>query len=248
MLDQLPLIAVAAFASAFVSALGGTGGTYILLIALTPIVGVKAVVPLIAVYAVGSNVSRVIIYRKSVDWKLVTQFTLASLPGVYLGAEILAWIPERLLMAMLGILILSAIPLRRMLKKMKFTPGPKMIVSMGFTFGLMSGAATGSGMLSIAALSSVGLTGAMLLGTDAVIGLINAVSRVSVYAALDLLTWELLIAGALMGIMTMPGTWIASRVVAKMGDGAHSKLIELVILGGGGWLLYKAIFYSPAAV
>ena len=81
MSDQIVLVAFAAFGAALVSGLGGFGGAFILVIALTPVVGAKTVIPLIAVYAICNNLSRVYIYRKSIAWKLGIQFTLASLPG-----------------------------------------------------------------------------------------------------------------------------------------------------------------------
>ena len=122
------LIAVAAFVSALVSGLGGFGGAFIIIVALTPIVGPKAVVPLIAVYAVCGNASRIIIYRKTINWRLAIQFTFASLPGVYAGALILAAIPERALFGLLGCVLLFAIPLRRYLKKRQFHPGLATII------------------------------------------------------------------------------------------------------------------------
>ena len=240
MSENIVLIAFAAFISAIVSGLGGFGGAFIIIIALTPIVGPKAVIPLIAVYAICNNVSRIIIYRRTIYWRLAIQFTLASLPGVYAGAHILAIIPERALFGLLGCTLLSAIPLRRYLKKRQFQPGLATIIGLGLVFGLISGTAAGSGMFVIAGLSSVGLQGAMLLGTDAAIGIVNAVSRVVVYSSLGLLNQELFIGGLLMGLMTMPGAWVASRIVAALGDNLHSKLIELLIAGGGIWLLIQA--------
>lgn len=248
MTDQIVLVGLAAFGAAFVSGLGGFGGAFILVIALTPVVGAKAVIPLIAVYAICNNLSRVFIYRKSIAWKLGIQFTLASLPGIYIGANILASIPERALLGVLGAMLLSAIPLRRFLKKSEFTPGLMVIIGFGFVFGIISGAAAGSGMFVIAGLSSFGLTGAMLLGTDAAIGMVNAVSRVVAYYSLGLLTWDLFVIGLLMGVLTLPGAWAASKVVGAMGEHLHTKLIEMLILGGGAWLLYKAIFYSARTV
>jgi len=235
------LIGIAAFASAVVSGLGGFGGAFIIIIALTPIVGPKAVIPLIAVFAVCNNLSRIVIYRKTIEWRLAVHFTLASLPGVYAGARILAWIPERALFGLLGCALLAAIPLRRYLRRRRFRPGPVTITAMGLIFGLVSGTAAGSGMFVIAGLSSVGLQGALLLGTDAAIGIVNAVSRVAAYASLGLLNRELLIGGFLMGVMTLPGAWVASRIVAAMGDRLHSWFIEILIAGGGLWLLYQAV-------
>ena len=79
MSENIVLIAFAAFISAIVSGLGGFGGAFIIIIALTPIVGPKAVIPLIAVYAVCNNVSRIVIYRRTIDWRLAV-VALAILP------------------------------------------------------------------------------------------------------------------------------------------------------------------------
>jgi len=244
--EQILFVGVAAFVASVVSGFGGFGGSYILLIALTPIVGVKAVIPLIAVFAVCGNLSRLVIYRKHIAWKFAIQFTLASLPGVYLGARILAWIPERALLVLFALILLSAIPLRRYLKKVEFKPGLATVIGLGLIFGLISGTAAGAGMFVIAALSSVGMAGLTLLGTDAAIGMVNAVSRVGAYISLGLLNKELILAGLLMGATTVPGTWLASRAVEKMGDRAHGRVIEILILGGGLWMLYTAIFVPEA--
>jgi len=126
------------------------------------------------------------------------------------------------------------------LKEHDFQPGLPTIIGLGLTFGIISGTAPGSGMFVIAGLSSIGLQGAMLLGTDAAIGIVNAASRVIAYASLELLTLGLLIGGILMGVMTLPGAWVASRIVATMGDNLHSKFIEILIAGGGCWLLFEA--------
>ena len=102
MILEYALIALAAFVAALISGLGGFGGSFILVIALTPIVGAKSTIPLIAVYAICANLSRVYIYRRTIAWRPAIQFTLASLPGIYVGARFLKEIPEVYFLAFLG--------------------------------------------------------------------------------------------------------------------------------------------------
>ena len=239
---ELLIVPVAAFVAAVVSGLGGFGGAFILVIVLTPIVGVKAVIPLLSVFATCNNLSRVFIYRKSIVWKTAAQFTGASIPGVYFGAKILDWLPERALLSLLGLTLLGAIPLGRYLKNREFKSGVKTIVAFGAVFGLVSGAAAGTGMFVIAGLNSAGLRGAVLLGTDAIIGFVNGTMRAGVYSALGLLTPQMILSGLLMGALTVPGNWVASKIVKRMGDNLHAKLIEVLIALGGVWFLGKALF------
>jgi len=95
-------------------------------------------------------------------------------------------------------------------------------------------------MFVIAGLSGLGLGGIALLGTDAAIGLVNAIARSAAYWRFDSLPRDIFIAGLLMGLVTFPGTWIASRLVAMMGMTLHNLLIEGLIIGGGVFLIYQA--------
>lgn len=241
MVFEYAMIAAAAFAGALVSGLGGFGGSFIIVIVLTPVVGAKAVIPLIAVYAICANLSRVLIYWRTIAWKPAIQFTLASFPGIYLGASFLREIPETVFLGFLGVTLILILPIRRYLKRTSFEPGIKTIASLGLAFGFMSGTAAGSGMLVIAFFNSIGLSGPLLLGTDAVIGLVNALTRSGTFYGMGLLDQRLFLLGVYMGLITFPGTWVASRLVRLMGTRVHNHLIEALIAISGLVFIYKAV-------
>ena len=242
MITEYLMIAAAAFAGALVSGLGGFGGSFIIVIVLTPVVGAKAVIPLIAVYAICANISRVFIYWRTIAWRPAIQFTLASLPGIYLGARFLKQIPETVFLGFLGTVLILILPARRYLKRTAFQPGIKTILGLGLAFGFMSGTAAGSGMLVIAFFNSIGLSGPLLLGTDAVIGLANALSRSGTFYSMGLLDQRLILLGLFMGLITFPGTWVASRLVRLMGTKVHDQLIEALIAISGCIFVVNAIF------
>jgi len=235
---------LAAFLASLVSGLGGVGGGFIIVVFLAPVVGPKAVIPLVAAFSIFGNLSRIFFYRREIQWSLAWQFTVASIPGVYLGAKIFYIINESLLGVLLGSTLILAVPARRFLKKRDFRYGFKTAVIFGFLFGFISGTAAGSGMFVIAGLSGLGLGGAALLGTDAAIGLINALARSAAYWSFDVLPKEIFIAGILMGLVTFPGTWIASNIVTLMGKRLHTQFIEILIIFGGVFLLYQTLSAS----
>lgn len=235
------MIAVASFLGALVSGLGGFGGSFIIVIVLTPVVGAKAVIPLIAVYAICANLSRVWVYRRTIAWKPVIQFTLASVPGIYAGATFLKGVPDQAFLAFMGAVLILVLPARRYLKRHAFEPGVKTILGLGLMFGFMSGAAAGSGMLVIAFFNSIGLNGPLLLGTDAAIGLANALMRSGTFYSLGLLRQDLVLLGLFMGVMTLPGTYFASRMVQRMGARLHNQMIECLIAVAGMVFVTKAV-------
>jgi len=241
---EYAMIALAAFTGSLVSGLGGFGGSFIIVIALTPVVGAKAVIPLIAVYAICANLSRVLVYRRTISWKPAIRFTLASLPGVFLGAHFLKEVPEVVFLGFMGAILILVLPARRYLKKTSFEPGLKTILGLGLMFGFMSGTAAGSGMLVIAFFNSIGLSGPLLLGTDAIIGLVNALTRSGTFYSLGLLDQDLILLGLFMGLITIPGTWMASRLMKLMGTRIHNHLIEALIAGSGLIFIAKALTHS----
>ncbi len=234
-------IFASAFVASFLGGIGGVGGAFIIALVLTPIIGVKALVPLIAVFAFAANLSRVCFYFRTINWRLAGQFFLSTLPGVYIGTSFFKWLPEKPLQMLFGLVLISAIPARRYLKAHEFKPGLKTILSLGFVYGCISGTAVGAGMFVIAGLLSMGLQGPLLLGTDAVIGLLNSSSRIVAFRYHELLPNDLIIAGLLMGITTAPGTWLASRIVKRTDHHTHAVFIEILIVLGGAVMLFGAI-------
>ena len=111
------------------------------------------------------------------------------------------------------------------IKKTDFRSGNKTIFAFGAIYGLVKGAVAGTGMLVVAGLNSAGLRGAVLLGTDAIIGFFNGAMRAGVYS-FGLLTPAMIGYALLMGLFTLPGNWVASKIVRKMGDNLHSKFLK----------------------
>lgn len=237
----IAMLMLATLLASIVSGLGGFGGGFVIAIAVTPIVGAKGLLPLLAVFAFCSNISRVLVYRKHIDWSKALLFLASSAPGVALGTAFYEWAPERLLLGLLGGTLIVLIPLRRYLDKRGITPGLAAIIGIGFVFGVISGTSVGSGLFVIASLSGIGLSGAVLLGTDAFIGLANSAMRVFFFWRMGMMQGGLVFAGLMMGLLTLPGTMLAKLLLERMGRGVHKALIEVLIMCGGAYFVYAAL-------
>ncbi len=54
--------------------------------------------------------------------------------------------------------------------------------------------------------------------------------KISVFGFTDLLTPELIILGIIAGLSTIPGNYLGQRVLRKMTDGIHEKIVDVMTL------------------
>ena len=235
------LIALTAAGSAMVSAMSGMGGGLLMAIVLAPIVGVKALVPLIAVSSIFTNLGRIVFYFRDLNPRIAGLVLVSSTLGSYFGTDIYARLDPGAIAFLLGCVLIVAVPLRRYLAGKRWAAGTGTLLVMGFVFGIVSGTSVGAGMLLIPVLLGAGLAGPALLGTDAIVGIANTVFRAGMFAWHGLLTLDLLIAGVLVGLCTLPGSWVAAQIIRRTDIRLHTFILEGLIVLGGGIFMWRAL-------
>ena len=114
---SLALVAAAAMGAAIVSGVGGFGTGVILAALLAPLIGIKAVIPVLAVAGVVINAGRFWFYRASLERKTLVLVLAVSLPFLVLGTWIYSVLDVRVLGPLLGLVVIGSVPLRRFLKR-----------------------------------------------------------------------------------------------------------------------------------
>ncbi len=236
------LLLVAAFVAALVGGMSGFGSGLILAICITPIVGAKAVIPVLSVLMAFTNASRVWFFRQGLDWRAVALMTLPALPATVFGTQLHVAIDAARFQVLLGLILILAIPARRWLEGRQVKPGPLFLMAFGFTFGFVSCLMVGTGMLMIPVLLGTGLTGGALLGTDAAAAMIVSLARAISFGRLEALTVPLFALAAAMGLMTIPGTWCARFIIQRTDVRIHTLAIEALIIIGGTSMIGGALW------
>lgn len=238
---QALLLLAAAFAAAFVGGMSGFGTGLIVTLFIAPIVGAKAVIPVLSVFMTFTNASRVWFFRKGISWRTIALVALPAIPATMLGAMLYVRIESKWIQVLLGLILILAIPLRRWLEGKKVRPGPLALVLFGASFGFASSLMIGTGILIIPLLLGTGLAGGALLGTDAAIAMLVNLARSLMFGKLDALTLPLFILAAAMGVMTIPGTWAARWLVDRTDLRIHTFFIEALIILGGLSMIVSAL-------
>jgi uncharacterized protein len=242
LLDPLTLAAVAVLAlgAAVIGGMGGFGTGVILTAALVPLIGVKAVVPVLAVAGVIINAGRFWFYRESLDRRALAVVLAASLPFLILGTWIYTVLDARALGTVLGLAVIASVPLRRILKARNVqlqTPG--LAVGAGI-FGLATGVATGTGVILVSLLLGSGLTGPAVLATDALVTIALDLCKAALFQRFDLLDGSAFFTGVVIGVATIPGSALAAVLVTRLGARLHVLFMEGLIFAGGAFMLWHS--------
>jgi uncharacterized membrane protein YfcA len=242
LLDAPTLAAIAALAvvAAVVSGMSGFGTGVILAAALVPLIGIKAVVPVLAVAGVIINAGRFWFYRTHLDRRMLTLVLAASLPLLVLGTWIYSVLDVRALGTVLGLAVMASVPLRRFLHARQITLSPAGMAVGSGVFGLATGIATGTGVILVSLLLGAGLATPAVLATDALVSIVLDLAKAALFQRFDLLDTEAFLTGVVIGVATIPGSAIAAWLVARMGAQLHILFMEGLILVGGASMLWHA--------
>lgn len=228
----LAAVALAAFVTSVVHGATGIGGGFLMAIFLAPLIGVVAVVPVLAVALTISGVARVYYNRDAFHRGAYAWVMATTLPAVIAGALVYAYLNATAIAVILGTTILASVPLRHWAARRRIAAGPRALMGAGSVYGAASGASIGAGMLLIPFLLGHGLGRRQFVGTLAAIALTMNVTRTAVFGGTDLLSGGWLALGLLCGLATLPGNWVGQRLLRGLGDERHAVAIDVLTVFG----------------
>lgn len=233
-------VALGAYFSALFHSVAGFAGGLILSILLAPVIGVKAVVPVMAMSLLISHISRAWAFRAGFRWPVYRDIMLTAFPGIIFGAAIYASLPVAAVAALLGCFLIAMIPLRRFMSSRQVVVGRRSLLGVGVPFGVLSGSTIGAGLILAPFMLGAGLAGEALLGTMAAVALTVNVTKTVVFGTANVLDLPLAVMGILIGLCTIPGNLTGRWVVRNTPIRVHILVVEGVVLVGAGYFLYAA--------
>jgi len=242
LLDAPTLAAVAllALGAAIVGGMGGFGTGVILAAALVPVIGVKALVPVMAVAGVIINAGRFWFYRASLERRPLGVVLAAALPFLVLGTWLYSVLDARAVGTILGVAVIASVPLRRALKRKAAHLGTTGLALGAGVFGFASGVATGTGVILVSLLLSTGLSGPAVLATDAIASIVLDLCKAALFQRFDLLDAQAFFTGVVIGVASIPGSAIAAWLVTRLGARLHVLFMETLIVVGGASMLWHS--------
>lgn len=219
---QLVLVGGMALLASIIGGLAGYGTGALMPLLLVPLVGAEPVVPIIAISAIITNISRFIAYFQYIDRRRALIVICAAVLTTALGA----WGYTRLTSAgaavVIGGMLIASVPLRRLAKRRNVKIGDTGLGVGAVGYGVLVGGTSGSGVILLSLLMASGLEGAAVIATDAVISVATGIIKIAVFGLAGVVTVQVLALALLIGAIGIPGAFLARAFVERLPVHIHT--------------------------
>jgi uncharacterized membrane protein YfcA len=230
---QLLLVAVVALFASVLGGLAGYGTGALMPLVLVPLIGAEPVVPIIAISAVFTNLSRTVAYLRYADRRRALIVIVAAAFTTALGAYGYTRLSNGGAALVIGTMLIASVPLRRLARHHDVRIGDAGLGIGAIGYGVVVGGTSGSGVILLSLLMAVGLEGAHVIATDAVISVVTSVIKISVFGLAGVVTAQVLAFALLIGAIALPGAFFARAFVERMPVHIHAAILDVAVIAGG---------------
>jgi uncharacterized membrane protein YfcA len=239
-LAQLVLVACVALFASVVGGLAGYGTGALMPLVLVPLIGAEPVVPIIAISSIFTNTSRFVAYLRYADRRRVGIVIAAAALTTALGAYGYTRLTNAGAALVIGTMLISSVPLRRLLKRHDIKISDTGLAAGAVGYGVVVGGTSGSGVILLSLLMAAGLEGAAVIATDAVISVTTSMIKISVFGLAGVVSAQVLAFAVLIGAIAIPGAFLAKAFVERMPLHIHAAILDVAVIAGGTVMIVEA--------
>jgi uncharacterized membrane protein YfcA len=238
---QLLLVACVALFAAVVGGLAGYGTGALMPLVLVPLIGAEPVVPIIAISSIFTNLSRFTAYIRYADRRRALIVMSAAAFTTGLGAYGYTRLTNAGAALVIGAMLISSVPLRRLLRRRDIRIGDTGLAAGAVGYGVVVGGTTGAGVILLSLLMAAGLEGAAVIATDAMISVATSIIKISVFGLAGIVTAQVLAFALLIGAIAIPGAFLARTFVERMPVHIHTAILDVAVIAGGVVMISAAL-------
>jgi uncharacterized membrane protein YfcA len=221
----LYVIVLGSFVASVSNAAFSTGGAMIILAVTSTVLPITAIVPLHSTLLIGSTLSRAVVFRKHVDWRIARPFLAGSVIAVAIAAPLYFRLPESFVGTAIAIVMLVAIwlpgvPWRPQVRH------PWAIV--GFVHSLLS-TLFAYGALLHAVILHTGLRRREVVGTMAVALTGMSLFKITAYALNGFDYRPFLLVIVLSMAAALLGTWVGKHINERVSEAAFRFVFRALV-------------------
>lgn len=232
------VLIVVGVVAGFLSGSVGFGGGMVLLPVITYFYGVEVAVPVSTIAQLLSNLSRVGMGWREVQWRQVGRFLVFAAPLTALGAFGFAHI-DKPLMTKILCLFLIVFAIMKLKGKMQLPQKRATMLVGGGVTGFINGLLGISGPLSSAVFLTLGLSPVAYIASEAAAASVMHIVKAIMYGKLQLLDWTAFANGLIIGVAMMVGNFVAIRTITKIDKKRYQKIVAAMMIAMSVWLFFS---------
>lgn len=234
------ILIVVGLAAGLLSGSVGFGGGMILLPVITYFYGVEVAVPVSTIAQMLSNLSRVVMGWKEIDWRAVGMFLLLAVPFTALGAFGFAKVPKGPMTIVLCSFLI-VFDVMKLMGKMRLPHRPSTMVVGGGVTGLVNGLLGISGPLSSAVFLTLELAPVSYIASEATTAAVMHIVKAIVYGKLNLMSDSIFLSGCGIGCAMILGNFIAMSFIRNVNKKLYQKVVAGIMIAVSLWLIVSQI-------
>ena len=235
------LVAGMALFASLIGGLAGYGSGALMPLVLVPMIGAEPVVPIIAISSIFTNLSRFTAYIRYADRRRALIVIGSAALTTALGAYGYTKLTGKGAAVVIGSMLILSVPLRRKAKRHDVRIGDAGLAAGSVGYGVLVGGTSGSGVILLSLLMAVGLEGAAVIATDAVVSLATSVIKISVFGMAGVVSAQVIAFAMLIGLVAFPGAFLARAFVERMPVHIHTAILDVAVMIGGVVMISSAL-------
>jgi len=240
-LETSILLFVAGCASWTISTFSGGAGSIVLLAAVTHLIRVKTIAPVITIASLMASPTRILVSWRLIEWPVVRWYLPGAISGAIAGSWIFTWANAAWLGVIVGLFLVST-PIQYHLggRARSFPMRLPWFIPLSLAVGLISGATGASSLVSVPFYLNYGLTKERMIATGAVHSLFIQLTKIATYGSLGVLTTGSVLEGASAGLGAMVAICVTQQWLDSFKEIWFRRLAILLMLISGLSMLWRS--------
>lgn len=242
-MDHLVYFVLLALVAEILGTIGGFGSSLFFIPIATMFLDIQSVLGITALFHLSSNITKIAVFRKGVDKKLIVNIGVPAVLFVIIGAYLSKFLDTKIIENALAVFLIATSLVFLTFKNLAVKPTLFNSITGGVFSGLIAGMIGTGGAIRGITLAAFSLQTEVFIATSAVIDLGIDASRSVVYAFNGFIHKDDLYLIPILLVVSILGTLIGQQILKKISTEQFKSIVLLLILFTGIMSLAK-VFYN----